>query len=303
MIKKLILLSGPTATGKSSLAVKIAKEIDGQIINADSIQLYKDLSILTARPNINNETIDHHCYGFLNGNEAWSVGKWINKINLIIKDIIKKNKFPIIVGGTGLYFKAITDGLSPIPEIDESIRRKIEERFFNSDLEILFEKLKLVDPVASKKINPNDKQRVIRALEVFEGTNKKISDYWLMERKKIITEQSVNFKIEADRNWIYNNCDSRIDRMFNEGVVDEVKSLLDKNYPLNSPIMKAIGVEEISMFLNNYLSIEKVKELIKFKTHQYAKRQITWINNQMITWNSINTQYSNKIINKIIKKL
>ena len=124
-----------------------------------------------------------------------------------------------------------------------------------------------------------------------------------MERKKIITEQSVNFKIEADRNWIYNNCDSRIDRMFNEGVVDEVKSLLDKNYPLNSPIMKAIGVEEISMFLNNYLSIEKVKELIKFKTHQYAKRQITWINNKMITWNSINTQYSNKIINKIIKKL
>ena len=140
-------------------------------------------------------------------------------------------------------------------------------------------------------------------MEVFEGTNKKISDYWLMERKKIITEQSVNFKIEADRNWIYNNCDSRIDRMFNEGVVDEVKFLLDKNYSLNSPIMKAIGVEEISMFLNNYLSIEKVKELIKFKTHQYAKRQITWINNQMITWNSINTQYSNKIIKKIIKKL
>lgn len=303
MAKKLILLSGPTATGKSSLAIKIAKEIDGEIINADSIQLYKDLSILTARPDTINETIKHHCYGFLNGREAWSVGKWINKINFIIKDIIEKNKFPIIVGGTGLYFKAITDGLSPIPEINESIRRKIEHEFFNNGLETLYEKLKLVDPVASKKINPNDKQRVIRALEVYEGTNKKISDYWLMKRKKIITEQSVNFKIDADRAWIYNNCDIRIDKMFNDGVVDEVKSLLDKNYPSNSPIMKAIGVEEISMFLNNDLSIKKVTDLIKFKTHQYAKRQITWINNQMITWNSINTQYSNKIINKFIKKL
>ena len=143
----------------------------------------------------------------------------------------------------------------------------------------------------------------MRALEVYEGTNKKISDFWLMKREKIINYKSINFRIDADREWIYKNCDIRVDYMFENGVVEEVRDLLNKNYSKNSPIMKAIGVEEITSFLNNDITIDRVLELIKFKTHQYAKRQITWINNQMISWNSINTQYSNKMMNEIIKKL
>jgi len=303
MIEKIVLLSGPTATGKSSLASKLAEKIDGEIINADSIQLYRDLFILTARPDIKKEKIKHHCYGFLDGDINWSVGKWINEINKILKDIIKRNKVPIVVGGTGFYFKAITDGLSPIPDIDKSIRLKIENDLEKNGLTKLQKRLAFIDPKASEKINPNDRQRIMRALEVYEGTNKKISDFWLMKREKIINYKSINFKIDADREWIYKNCDLRVDYMFENGAVEEVRHLLTKNYSENSPIMKAIGVDEITSFLNSDITLDKALELIKFKTHQYAKRQITWINNQMISWNSINTQYSNKIMNKIIKKL
>lgn len=303
MTEKIILLSGPTATGKSSLALKIAETIGAEIINADSIQLYRDLSILTARPNTENEKIKHHCYGFLNGDINWSVGKWINEVKKIINDIIERKKVPIIVGGTGFYFKAITDGLSPIPDIDKSIRLEIESELEKNGLEKLYKKLNIIDVDASERINPNDKQRIMRALEVYEGTKKKISDFWLMDRKKIIDQFSVNFKIDADRDWIYKNCDLRVDNMFKNGVIEEVEDLLNKNYSATSPIMKAIGVNEIKSFLNNEISIDRASELIKFKTHHYAKRQITWMNNQMISWNSINTQYSNKIINEIIKKL
>tara|TARA_Y100001935_G_scaffold151507_1_gene124994 strand:+ start:4669 stop:5580 length:912 start_codon:yes stop_codon:yes gene_type:complete len=303
MTEKIILLSGPTATGKSSLALKIAETIGAEIINADSIQLYRDLSILTARPNTENEKIKHHCYGFLNGDINWSVGKWINEVKKIINDIIERKKVPIIVGGTGFYFKAITDGLSPIPDIDKSIRLEIESELEKNGLEKLYKKLNIIDVDASERINPNDKQRIMRALEVYEGTKKKISDFWLMDRKKIIDQFSINFKIDADRDWIYKNCDLRVDNMFKNGVIEEVEHLLNKNYSATSPIMKAIGVNEIKSFLNNEISIDRASELIKFKTHHYAKRQITWMNNQMISWNSINTQYSNKIINEIIKKL
>lgn len=303
MTEKIILLSGPTATGKSSLALKIAETIGAEIINADSIQLYRDLSILTARPNTENEKIKHHCYGFLNGDINWSVGKWINEVKKIINDIIERKKVPIIVGGTGFYFKAITDGLSPIPDIDKSIRLEIESELEKNGLEKLYKKLNIIDVDASERINPNDKQRIMRALEVYEGTKKKISDFWLMDRKKIINQFSINFKIDADRDWIYKNCDLRVDNMFKNGVIEEVEHLLNKNYSATSPIMKAIGVNEIRSFLNNEISIDRASELIKFKTHHYAKRQITWMNNQMISWNSINTQYSNKIINEIIKKL
>lgn len=303
MINKIILISGPTATGKSSLALKIAKKIDSEIINADSIQLYKDLSILTARPSVERETIKHHLYGLLNGDIKWSVGKWLQETKVLIQNIIEKRKIPIIVGGTGFYFKAITDGLSPIPDIDHLVRDELNDLLLKEGLESLYLDLQKVDEAAAEKINPNDKQRIIRALEVYKGTKKRISDYWKMERVKYIDKPTINFSIEADRRWIYEKCDSRVDNMFREGVIDEVKNLKNKNYSKDSPIFKAIGVEEISSFLDEKISIEEASDLIKFKTHQYAKRQITWINNQMITWNKINTQHSDKNVDEIIKKL
>ena len=191
----------------------------------------------------------------------WSVGKWIHEINEVLKDVIKRKKVPIVVGGTGLYFKAVTDGLSPIPDIDKSVRLKIENELEKNGLEELQKRLSLIDPKASEKINPNDRQRIMRALEVYDGTNKKISDFWLMKREKIINYKSINFKIDADREWIYKNCDLRIDYMFENGVVEEVRHLLNKNYSENSPIMKAIGVDEITSFLNNDITFDRVLEL------------------------------------------
>ena len=303
MKNKIILISGPTATGKSSLAIKIAEKINSEIINADSIQLYKDLSILTARPLLKSEKIKHHLYGFLSGDSKWSIGKWIEEVKSISESIIKKNKTPIIIGGTGFYFKAITDGLSPIPEIDPAIREELNDLALTEGLENLYKKLQKSDPFAADKINPNDKQRIIRALEVFIGTKIIISDYWKMKREQYIDTPTVNFSIEADRDWIYKRCDLRIDNMFREGVIEEVEGLMKKKYSNNTPIMKAIGVEEIISLIEEKITLREASDLIKFKTHQYAKRQITWINHQMITWNKINTQYSDKNIDKIIKKL
>ena len=303
MTNKIILISGPTATGKSSLAKNIAEKIDCEIINADSIQLYKDLSILTARPLVEKEKTKHHLYGLLNGDIKWSVGKWIGETKALTESIIEKGKTPIIVGGTGLYFKAITDGLSPIPDIDYLVREELNDLLLKNGLESLYLDLQKVDPVAAEKINPNDRQRVMRALEVYRGTRKRISDYWKMKRVKYIDKPTINFSIEANREWIYERCDLRIDNMLSDGVIDEVENLQKKNYSKDSPILKAIGVEEILSFLKEKISIEEASDLIKFKTHQYAKRQITWINNQMITWNKINAQYSDKNVVEIIKKL
>ena len=303
MKSKIILISGPTATGKSSLASKIAEKINSEIINADSIQLYKDLRILTARPLVEKEKAKHHLYGLLSGEAKWSVGKWIEETTILCKNIIKKNKTPIIVGGTGFYFKAITDGLSPIPDIDYSIREDLNTLASEEGLNFLYKDLQKIDFPASEKINPNDKQRIIRALEVFRGTKKRISDYWEMKREKFLDEKTVNFRIEADRELIYNRCDLRIDKMFDDGVIDEVDKLRKKNYLKDTPIMKAIGVEEILSLIKGESSTEEASRLIKFKTHQYAKRQSTWINNQMITWNKVNAQYSDKNIDDIIKKL
>jgi tRNA dimethylallyltransferase len=303
MTNKIILISGPTATGKSSLAKNIAEKIDCEIINADSIQLYKDLSILTARPLVEKEKTKHHLYGLLTGDIKWSVGKWVDETKALIENIIEKGKTPIIVGGTGLYFKAITDGLSPIPDIDYLVREELNDLLLKNGLESLYLDLQKVDPVAAEKINPNDRQRVMRALEVYRGTRKRISDYWKMKRVKYIDKPTINFSIEANREWIYERCDLRIDNMLSDGVIDEVENLQKKNYSKDSPILKAIGVEEILSFLKEKISIEEASDLIKFKTHQYAKRQITWINNQMITWNKINTQYSDKNVVEIIKKL
>ena len=173
MKSKIILISGPTASGKSSLASGIAEKISSEIINADSIQLYKDLRILTARPLVEKEKTKHHFYGLLSGDAKWSVGKWVEETTTLCKNIIKKNKTPIIVGGTGFYFKAITDGLSPIPDIDYSIREDLNALASEEGLDFLYKDLQKIDFPASEKINPNDKQRIIRALEVFRGTKKK----------------------------------------------------------------------------------------------------------------------------------
>ena len=303
MENKIILIAGPTASGKSSLANTLAKKIGGEIINADSIQIYKDLEILTARPKRKKNDPNHHLYGFVNGDELWSVGKWINEAKKITQKILKKNSIPILVGGTGLYFKAITDGLSPIPDINYEIRGRLKKELNVRGLEKLYGELKVTDIQAYESIDRNDQQRILRALEVFRGTGKKISDYWKLERIKVFEDNFIKIKLNTDREKLYQNCDDRCDHMFQLGVIEEVQSLIDKNYDDKAPILNAIGVSEIKEYLQKKINIDEVKDLIKFRTHQYAKRQITWLKHQMISWKSFSTQESDKIVDYFIKKL
>ena len=199
MKKKIILISGPTASGKSSLASSLAKKIDGEIINTDSIQIYRDLQILTARPQPTKSDPIHHLYGFLSGDKLWSVGKWICEAKKISDQILNKKKIPILVGGTGLYFKAITDGLSPIPEIQISVRKKLIEKLNKIGIEKIYEELKKIDKTAYNVINKNDQQRILRAIEVFQGTGVKISDYWKKDRIKVFDDNFMKIKLSSER--------------------------------------------------------------------------------------------------------
>ncbi|MEC9392839.1 MAG: tRNA (adenosine(37)-N6)-dimethylallyltransferase MiaA [Pseudomonadota bacterium] len=303
MENKIILISGSTASGKSDFAMKIAKNVGGEIINADSIQIYKDLNILTARPNIKKEDPSHHMYGFLNGDDVWSVGDWIKEAKKISDEILNRKMIPIIVGGTGLYFKAITDGLSPIPDIDPKIRKELIADLKKDGLKKLYSELNKIDPAAGKIINQNDQQRILRALEVYNGTNKKISYFWDIKRVKLFNNPFEKVTITLPREDLYKKCDVRCEEMMRCGAIEEVEELLKKGYNINAPIMNAIGVNEITEFLNNNIDFTEALDLIKYRTHQYAKRQTTWTKHQMITWKSISTQLSDKIVDNFIKKL
>ena len=303
MKNKIILISGPTASGKSNFAYKVAKKINGEIINADSIQIYKDLKILTARPNIKDSDPVHHLYGFLGGEEVWSVGQWIKVAKDISDKIIAKKMTPIIVGGTGLYFKAITEGLSPIPDIDPKIREEFINLLKSKGINSLSKILKDLDPVAYKKIGSNDQQRTLRALEVYKGTKKKISEFWKIKRDKLFNNEFKKIKLTISRDLLYEKCDKRCEEMINQGAIEEVKNLLEKKYKYNAPVMNAIGVKEIRQYLEKKIELIDAVNLIKYRTHQYAKRQITWSKHQMITWEGLSTQLSDKIIDNFIKKL
>ncbi len=303
MKNKIILISGPTASGKSNFAYKVAKKINGEIINADSIQIYKDLKILTARPNIKDSDPVHHLYGFLGGEEILSVGKWIKVAKDISDKIIAKKMTPIIVGGTGLYFKAITEGLSPIPDIDPKVREELTNLLRSKGINSLRKILKDLDPAAYKKIGSNDQQRILRALEVYKGTKRKISDFWKIKRVKLFNNEFKKINLTISRDLLYENCDKRCDEMINQGAIEEVRTLLEKNYKFNAPVMNAIGVKEIRQYLEKKIELIDAVNLIKYRTHQYAKRQITWSKHQMITWEGLSTQLSDKIVDNFIKKL
>ena len=200
-------------------------------------------------------------------------------------------------------YKAITEWLSPIPEIQISVRKKLIEKLNKIGIEKIYEELKKIDKTAYNVINKNDQQRILRAIEVFQGTGVKISDYWKKDRIKVFDDNFMKIKLSSEREILYKNCDDRCEKMFLRGAIEEVIFLNQKKYNDSAPIFNAIGVREINDFLLKKVNIEEAKRLIKYRTHQYAKRQITWINNQMVSWKSFSTQESDKIIEYFIKKL
>ena len=286
---KIILISGPTASGKSSFAIKIAKKINGEIINADSMQVYEQLNILTARPRKNDQkNIKHHLYGFQSVTKNFSTGAWLKLVKSKIEEIQKRNKVPILVGGTGLYFKSITEGLVKMPNIPLRFRNKVRLLQKRLGQKKFYQNLIKIDPLAINQINSNDVQRTIRAFEIKKFTKKSITQWF--KRTKILFDPTSFVKIYIDfpREELVNRIKKRVDQMFKEGAIIEVKKFNKLKVKKDNSSKKIIGIEEISKLLNGELSLIEAKERIFIKTRQYAKRQTTWARGQMTSWQKIN---------------
>ncbi len=298
---KIILIAGPTASGKSKIAINLAKKINGEIVNADSMQVYKQLKILTARPSEKDQkTIKHHLFGIIDMRKRFSTGQWLKKCIKIINLIRKKNKTPIIVGGTGLYFKALVDGLVSIPKFKPSEKNKILKLHKKLGQKQFYKKLVKLDPVSKKFINSNDVNRSIRAYEVKKLTKKSLYK-WFKETKTFFDKNEfVMTYVDYPRDKLINNIKKRIDRMFDLGAIKEVKkfNLIQIN-KLNS-VNHVIGIKEINSFLSKKAELNDIKEQILIKTRQYAKRQSTWSRGHMINWHKIDPKSKNPF-KKILK--
>ena len=297
---KIILISGPTASGKSNFAIKLAKKISGEIINADSMQVYKELKILSARPDPKDyQKIKHHLYGFHNVRNNFSTGDWLKFAIKKIKEIRKKNKVPVFVGGTGLYFKALTEGLVSIPNIPIRYRNKIRSLHENLGQKKFYQKLLKLDPSSKNKISSTDTQRLIRAYEVKSFTKKSLHD-WIKDTKSVFTEDKF-FKIYIDypRQDLIERINKRTEKMIKLGAIKEVKKFIKLKVRKDKSVNKAIGINEIKEYLNFEKKLEETKEKISIKTRQYAKRQSTWSRGNMMSWLKLHPKEINKFLKKI----
>ena len=297
---KIILISGPTASGKSNFAIKLAKKINGEIVNADSIQVYKELKILSARPDPKDyQKIKHHLYGFHNVKKSFSTGDWIKLAVKKINELKKRKKIPIFVGGTGLYFKALTDGLVNIPNIPVRSRNKIRVLQETLGQKNFYSKLLKLDLKSKNKINPTDVQRSIRAYEVKLFTKKSLHD-WFRKTKSYFKEDEF-FKIYIDypRKDLIERIEKRTEQMIKMGAINEVKRFIKLKIKKDNSVNKAIGINEIKEFLNQELELRDIKEKISIKTRQYAKRQSTWARGNMMSWFKLQPQEINKFLKKI----
>ena len=294
------MIYGPTASGKSDFAIKLAKKIKGEIINADSMQIYKDLKILTARPLRKNcQKIKHHLYGFQNGNKFFSTGDWLKLATKKIQDIKRRKKIPILVGGTGLYFKALVEGLVKIPNIPLVFRNKVRKLQKEIGQQKFYEKLLKIDPLLIDKIKSTDSQRSIRAYEVKIITKKSIIKWYEDTKPDFKKRDFYKLIINYPRLDLIQRINARTIEMFKNGATLEVKSFLKSKIPNERSISKAIGVSEIKEYLKKKTHKERVIEKISIKTRQYAKRQNTWGRGNMSDWNKINPKDLNKFLKKI----
>ena len=297
---KIILISGPTASGKSNFAIKLAKKINGEIINADSMQIYKELKILSARPDPKNyQKIKHHLYGFHNVKKKFSTGDWLKLAIKKINEVKKRKKVPVFVGGTGLYYKALSEGLVNIPNIPIRFRNKIRLDHKKLGQKKFYQKLLKLDIISKNKINPTDVQRTIRAYEVKKFTNKSLHD-WFKDTKPFFEEGNF-FKIYIDfpREELTKRISKRTNLMMKLGAINEVKRFIKLKVKKDKSVNKAIGVGEIKEYLNNEKDLKEIIEKISIKTRQYAKRQNTWARSNMINWFKLQPHKINKFLKNI----
>ena len=299
-MKKVILLAGPTASGKSELAIYIAKKINGEIINADSMQVFKEIKILSARPE-DYKNIKHHLYGFISVKKNFSTGEWIKHTEKKINEILKKKKTPIIVGGTGLYFKSLIDGIAQIPNISKAKRDKIIKLFNQIGVDEFYKKLIKLDPKCKNKIVKNDKQRMIRFYEVKFYTKKSIFD-WQKNTKNNLKD--INFKkifLNFPREVLLVKIEKRFKKMVDQGAIKEAKKFKKLGVSKILTSNNILGLKEIMSYLGGKMNLKEAIERSIIRTRQYIKRQMTWFRGQMKDWNEFNDLKQPDLRKKVLK--
>ena len=302
MSKKIILLAGPTASGKSKLAIHLAKKLNGEIINADSMQIYKEFSILSSRPNkLEIKKAKHHLFGVVSAKKYFSAGDWLKETKKKINLCFKNKKTPIIVGGTGLYFNTITKGISKIPDIDLKTRTQVRNQFKKLGYKKFYEKLLEVDPKVKGKILPTDSQRTQRAYEVKLKTKKSLFDWIANTKSDFLNYNLKKIFLDIPRQELLQKISKRTEMMFKENCVSEVKKFNSLKLNKSLSANKLIGVQEINQYLKDNISLDECKELINIKTRQYAKRQNTWARGHMKNWNKLYSKNFSILLKKTLK--
>ena len=286
MKEKVIVICGPTASGKTALSIELAKKINGEIISADSMQIYKDMNIGTAKPTYEEmQGIKHYLFDYVSPEERYSVAQYKKDAKIAIKDIISKGKTPIIVGGTGLYIDSLIYEIEYNDiNIDENYRKELEDIIDKNGLEVLYKKAVEIDPIAMGKISPNDKKRIMRVLEIYRATGKTKTQQEEESRKNPIEYDYRIFAINWDREVLYQRINKRVDIMIEQGLVEEVKNILNK-YNKFPTAMQGLGYKEVVDYIKGYYTEEEMIEKIKMETRRYAKRQLTWFRkNKQTIW-------------------
>ncbi len=297
-----ILIAGPTASGKSAIALALAERLGAMVVNADSMQVYRELRVITARPSAEEEArAPHRLYGHVAGGEGYSVGRWLADMAGILEEARQSARLPIIVGGTGLYFRALLEGLSPIPDIPEPVRRRWRTIARARDTAALHAMLVARDPVMGARIRPSDRQRVLRALEVVEATGRSLAD-WQAEGAGpplIAEDEACRIVIAPDRAALHARINARFSHMLEAGALEEVARLAALDLDPALPIMRAHGVPPLMAHLAGRISLDEAASRSRAETRQYAKRQFTWLRRNMIAWRWFSAQESKRLTRDI----
>ncbi|HEY9058949.1 MAG TPA: tRNA (adenosine(37)-N6)-dimethylallyltransferase MiaA [Pseudobacteroides sp.] len=300
---KVIVIVGPTASGKTALSIKLAKELEGEIISADSMQIYRYMDIGTAKPDEEEMSgIKHYLIDEVNPDEEFSVARYKELATKYIDEILNKGKQPIVVGGTGLYINSLLYNIDFSETVcDWELRERLKKEAEELGNDYLHDKLKSVDPLAAGRIHKNDTKRVIRALEVYEYSKKTISEHQEVSRKNPSRYEFYTYGLKMGRERLYDRINKRVDLMFERGLIEEVKDLIRMGYDRNTIAMQALGYKELLLYLKDEITLEDAKEIIKMGSRRYAKRQITWFKKtEGIKWIDLDSEQD---INKIAKNI
>jgi tRNA dimethylallyltransferase len=285
-VKQVVLIAGPTASGKSALALRLAEKLDGVIVNADSMQVYRDLRVITARPSPEEEArAPHRLYGHVDAAENYSTGRWCRDVGAVLAETAAQGRVAILVGGTGLYFKALTTGLAAVPPIPDEIRRDVRGRLHSEGVAALRAELIEHDPVTAERLMPNDRSRISRALEVVLATGRSLTDWHREGMPPLIeAEKAAKVFITCERSELVRRIETRFAAMLEAGALEEVRALRERHLDPTLPAMKAHGVPWLIRHFNGEISLEEAAEGGIMDTRRYAKRQLTWFRNQMKDW-------------------